>query len=268
MHAAALALYTAFSISPLIILLISLLSSLNFNLQDRLVEEINILLGPDAGTLLASIIQSSEARKDLAGPSGFFGIMALIVSASAIFGQLQYSLNIIWEADHKTSVIATWIADVKEYFKKRLVSFGLVLSFILITMISLVASSILSTLITAQDDFLKRNLSLILNFTAYTLVFGAIFRTIPDRPIPWRQAFFGGTITTTLFVLGKAGIGYYLGRAAVGSAYGAAGSLIVFLAWVYYSSIIIFIGAEITSLITLKKKFKEDIYEKTSFQII
>lgn len=248
MHAAALALYTAFSISPLIILLISFLSTLNFNLQNQLVAEINSLLGTQAGAALAFIISSSENHKNLAGLSGSFGILVLFISASAIFGQLQYSLNIIWESAPPSQVDETWWQGIKNYLHQRLISIGLVLSFILVTMVSLVLSSILSSMIYVTDENLKNNLNIILSFIVYASIFSAIFMRIPDQKIPWKEAVAGGLITAAMFIIGKSCISYYLGRSAVGSAYGAAGSLIAFLAWVYYSSIIIFLGAEISSL--------------------
>lgn len=263
-QSAALALYTAFSLAPLVILLISFLSTLQLDLQSHLISHIENLMGSDAARVLESIIIKAESRKDLTTISGWAGSLTLLFSASIIFGQLQTSLNIIFQSSMPKNSLGPWFKEVQSYITRRLISFGIVLSFIFISIVSLIFSSFLSMLVSKQQAVSGGILNALLGFIIFTGLFSAIFKWIPDRPINNTTAIKGGVLTAVLFLFGKGLIGMYLGQTAVGSAYGAAGSIIVLLLWVYYSSLIILVGAEIASMIGVPSEYKSQLRHKYS----
>ena len=245
---AALALYTAFSLAPLIILLISFLSSLHLDLQVQLVLEVEELIGKEAANVLSAIIEKAAEREELHTLGGWIGSLTLFFSASVIFAHLQNSLNRIFESPVVSHKNQHWSAELRHYIAKRLMSFGIVLSFIFISIISLMLSSLLSLFIASKEGQFGEILYMTASFVLFSILFSAIFKWIPDRTIDTRTALRAGLLTGLLFMIGKTLIGLYLGQTAVGSAYGAAGSIIVLLLWVYYSSLIIFMGAEIAAL--------------------
>lgn len=245
---AALALYTAFSLAPLVILLISFLSSLNLDLQVQLVKQVEDLIGKEAANVLSAIIEKASEREELHTLGGWIGSLTLFFSASVIFAHLQSSLNKIFESPVVSHKNQHWSAELRHFIAKRLMSFGIVLTFIFISIISLMLSSVLSLVIANEGGLLGEILYIVASFVLFSILFSAIFKWIPDRTIETRVALRAGLLTGILFMVGKTLIGLYLGRTAVGSAYGAAGSIIVLLFWVYYSSLIIFLGAEIAAL--------------------
>ncbi len=170
----------------------------------------------------------------------------LIVAATAVFAQLQSALNRIWEVTPKKG---SFVAD---FLRKRMLSFALVVGIGFLLLVSLVLSAGLSAL---QAHFEGRFgseaawlgwISNVVSFLLFTLLFAMVFQILPDAKIPWRDVWVGALVTALLFVVGKWAIGLYLGRSAVGSAYGAAGSVLVILLWVYYVSMILLFGAEFT----------------------
>lgn len=245
---AALALYTAFSLAPLVILLISFLSSLHLDLQVQLVMQVEELIGKEAADVLSVIIEKAAERKELHTLGGWIGSLTLFFSASVIFAHLQNSLNKIFESPVVSHKNQHWSAELRHFIAKRLMSFGIVLSFIFISIISLMLSSLLSFVIATEGGLFGEILYIAASLVLFSVLFSAIFKWIPDRTIETRMALGAGLLTGLLFMIGKTLIGLYLGRTAVGSAYGAAGSIIVLLFWVYYSSLIIFLGAEIAAL--------------------
>lgn len=248
-QAAALALYTTLSLAPLVILLLSFLSTLGLSLQRELVAQVNDLIGGEAAAVLGTIIEGVGDQKKLSSIAGIAGIATLAVAASAIFAQLQSSLNLIFRSPPKNSSDEKWWQELWVLIKKRLVSMGMVLTFVFISIVSLVISSALTFLIQQGEGLWPEIINTILSLAIFSLLFYSIFRWMPDRKIPNRASLLGGILTAVFFVLGKALIGMYLGQAAVGSAYGAAGSLVVLLAWTYYSSLIVFLGAETSVVI-------------------
>lgn len=245
---AALALYTSFSLAPLVILLISFLSSLQLDLQLQLIAQVNNLMGPEAAKVLTAIIEKADARKDLSTVGGWIGSLTLIFSASVIFAHLQASLNKIFHTPVVHHIDRHWSAELRHFIMKRLVSFGIVLSFIFISIVSLMMSLLLSLFMGTREGLFGGLFDLGVSLLLFTALFSAIFKWMPDEAISGRAVVRAGFLTALLFMIGKTLIGLYLGQTAVGSAYGAAGSLIVLLLWVYYSSLIIFIGAEIASI--------------------
>ena len=172
----------------------------------------------------------------------------IVIGASGVFGQLQSSLNAIWEVKPKPG------RGLWGQLKERFFSFTMVLGVAFLLLVSLVLSSLLSSLGTLLADTLPGGATLWqvinfgLSFGVVTLLFALIFKVIPDAKVQWRDVWLGAAVTSLLFTIGKQLLGIYLGRAAVGSSYGAAGSIIALVVWVYYATQILFVGAEFTQV--------------------
>ena len=175
------------------------------------------------------------------------GVVTLMFGASGVFGQLKDALNTIWNVEKKKA------GGIMGFVKERFLSMAMVLGIGFLLLVTLV----LDTAIAAMGGYVSRYiggeavayaLSLVLSFAVAVVLFAAIFRILPDLKIAWRDVWLGAVITAVLFVVGKWGLGVYLGKAAPGSAYGAAGSLVILLIWVYWSAQILFLGAEFTQV--------------------
>lgn len=244
--AAALAFYTALSLAPFLLIVLAVVSLLGQSSQNQLFQQMDSLMGPQAAQSLRGIVESSDNHPEMGSIAGLIGILTLLFSASGIFAQMQASLNIIFEAQSQAA------SGVWGWIRKRILSMGMVVTFGFIAMVSMVTSTVLAFFFPTEGQFWH-----LLNMAVSLLIFGAMFavtfRILPDTHLPWKEAFKGGVATAVLFTIGKTLIGLYLGKSAVGSAYGAAGSLIVLLVWVYYSSIIVFVGAETTRILAARE---------------
>jgi len=246
---AALAFYSVLSIAPLLLIAIAV-AALVFGEQaasGQLVSQIEGMVGKEGAGAIQEMLKN--AHKPGAGPiAAVVGFGALLFAASGFFGQLQDAMNTIWEVQPKAG------RGVLGFVKDRAVSFLMVL----LTGFLLLASLILSTTVAASVSFagnLAPGLRPLLQVgdtvasgVVVTLLFALIYKILPDAKIAWRDVWVGAGLTTVLFLVGKAGIGAYLGRSSYGSAYGAAGSLVVLLVWIYYSAQILFFGAEFTKV--------------------
>lgn len=241
--AAALSFYTALSLSPLLIILFWLVGSLGFRDQRILIQQVVTLVGPEAGRMLTIIVENTRETLTLSSVAGIFGFATLLVSAASVFGQLQMSLNTIFEAVPPKNV--SWLSWVQ----KRLLSIGMVFSLGFLAMVSLFANTLVAFIAERwwEGTIALQIAEALLSFALFTVFFSLLYKLLPDRALTWRDTFFGGMLTALLFIVGKTGIGFYLGQTSVGSAYGAAGSLIILLVWVYYSSAVVLVGAELTA---------------------
>jgi membrane protein len=197
----------------------------------------------------------------MAGIAGIAGMVTLLFSAGAIFGELRMSLNKIFQVDKsklehpdESFLRSTW-----RFLKDKLFNMGMVLAFVFISIVSLLVSSALSFFLKGDVAVLGQTVNFLVSLAVFGLLFGSLYYFLPQTKISAKIAITSGVITGLLFSLGKSLIGLYLGQSAVGSMYGAAGSLIVVLVWVYYSSAVIFVSAEIANEIC-----KEDKNEKAS----
>jgi membrane protein len=237
--AGALAFYAALGLAPMVLIVIKVASVLDPHAQDHIVAEIVEFVGPRAGVVIAEIVaaaQQSQARGTLAA---MLGLLTLAFSASGVFGQLQSSLNHIWGVRPKEGGrVGAWIA-------KRVLSFGMVLAIAFLMLVSLVLSAAISAVFDEETLFWS-GMNMALSCGLFTVLFAAMYRYLPDVQLGWRDVWTGAFVTALLFTAGKFAIGVYLGRSSVSSAYGAAGSLVVLLLWVYYSGIVFFFGAEVT----------------------
>ncbi len=245
--AASLSLYSLLSLAPLVILTIAV-ASLAFGrsqAQAALIGEVRDLMGSEGARTVQTVIQHGKAPH-AGGVASVIGIVILIVGASSVFGELQSALNKIWDVKSAND-LGLW-----SLIKSRLVSFALVLGFGFLLLVSLLFSAGL----TAFGRYFSAHLSLptgllaatnaLVSFAGIFVLIALILRYVPDVSLRWKDVWQGALATAVLFTVGKALLGLYLGRTAVGSAYGAAGSLIVVILWVYYSAMIFYFGAEFT----------------------
>lgn len=258
-RSAALAFYTALGIAPLVVLVVVVLAIVGIDLQDAFIREINQSIGDEAGALLKTIISAANERPDLKSLSGILAICGLLISSSFIFVQLQDTLNLIFDVPKKDNSKATYFQMGKDFLLVRLLSLGMLMTFIFILIVSLMISTIISYISSETATIWLRILNFMISMGIFTLLFGLIFKWMPDRRITTKSAFKGGALTAVLFMIGKSLIGMYIANSAVGSAYGAAGSLMVTLVWVYYSALVIFIGAEASFISLVEYNPKEKI---------
>jgi len=249
---AALAYYTIFSIGPLLLIAVAM-AGLFFG-QDaargQVSGELGKYFGPQLSEALEQMIEA--AAKPASGRlATIVGVITLLLGASGLFGQLKDALNTIWNVEPKKT------SGIMAFIQERFLSMAMVLGIGFLLLVSLAFDAVISALgpwlgRLIGGETVVHILSLVLSFAIATVLFAAIFRILPDLTIAWRDVWLGAVFTSTLFVLGKWGLGLYLGKAAVGSAYGAAGSLVILLVWVYWSGQILFFGAECTQVYARK----------------
>jgi len=245
---AALSYYTVFSLAPLLLITIAV-AGLVFGreaAQGAVVEQLQGLIGQNG----AQAVQ--ELLKNVSKPSEgivatITGVVVLIIGATSVFGELQDDLNRIWQVP-STKKVAGWWA----FLRARLLSIGMILALGFLLLVSLAASAAFdafaswSTSALAGWEGLAHVLNFILSFVLTTALFAIIYRFMPEATIEWRDVAIGALVTAFLFSIGKYLIGLYIGKSALASGFGAAGSLAVLLAWVYYSAQIFLFGAEFT----------------------
>jgi membrane protein len=250
---AALSYYTVFALGPLLIIIISL-AGIFFGreaVQGRMYGQINGLVGNEAALQIQDIIKNIQhSHATTAG--AIIGAIILIIGATGVFTEMQDSINYIWSVRAKPK--KSWL----KFLTNRLLSFSLVVGLGFLLLVSLIFNAMLTLL----SDRLTRYIP---DYTVYfvdwvnhaiilvviTSLFGVIFKILPDAVISWRDAMIGALITALLFLLGKFGIGYYLAHSHFNVTYGAAASIIILLTWVYYSSLILYFGAEFTKMYAL-----------------
>lgn len=251
---ASLAYYTLLSLAPLLILLIAL-AGLVFGeeaARGQLLAQVQGLVGSEGGKAVQEMVKN--ASKPGSGIiASIIGFAVLVFGASTVANELKTSLNQIWDVD-TTSSDASMKDTVKELVKQRSKALTVVLGCGFLLLASLAVSSVLAAAGTYIGNLLPmpeavlQAMDIGLSILVITGVFSFMFRYLPDIHIEWRDVFPGALFTSILFAIGKLAIGLYLGKASLGSSYGAAGSLVVLLVWVYYSSQIVFFGAEFTQV--------------------
>ena len=248
--AAALSYYTLFSLAPLLIIAISI-AGLVFGqeaAQNQVVETIQGLVGQESAQAIQGMIQNASEKPNAGIVSALIGIAALLFGAGGVVGQLQTSLNKIWGVEPKPG------QGVWGFLRQRFVSFAMVLAIGFLLLVSLVVSALVSALTAVIGTLfggaavVTHAIDLVISFVFVTLLFAMIYRFLPDGRIRWKDVWTGAALTSLLFAIGKSLIGLYLGTSGVTSIYGAAGALITVLLWVYYSSLIFFLGAEFTEV--------------------
>ncbi len=245
---AALAFYTLFSVAPILIIALALAGYLfgAHTAETDLLSQLRELTG-DAGAEALRNLLSSAHYSDKKGVAAAVGLITLLVGATSVFGELQRALDVIWGIPEGKTDGAWW-----ELVRRRLLSFGMVLGVGFLLLVSLLASAALAALggwLESRFPVLRIVLPVLdvaMSFGMTVLLFAMIYKYIPRQAIAWRDVWIGAGVTAFLFTVGKSLIGIYLGRSSFSSAYGAAGSLIVLLLWIYYSAQIFLLGAEFT----------------------
>ena len=246
---AALAFYSLFSMAPLLIIVISI-AGLVFGrdaAQGRVIEQLQGLVGAEAARSIETIIGTARAPA-ASVLTAAAGIVALLLGASGAFGELQAALNVIWNAPPRPA------QAIPQLIKDRFLSFTMVLGTGFLLLVSLVISAALAAL----NDSLARLMEIspsalqavhvVISFAITALLFAMIFKQLPDVRIAWADVWIGAAVTALFFTVGRFLIGLYLGRSSLASTYGAAGSVVILLLWVYYSAQILFFGAEFTQV--------------------
>jgi membrane protein len=248
---AALAYYAIFSIPPLMMIALAAIARVySGNIIDRLQNQLAVLIGDETAKTLLTGVQMNGPKGGLT--AGIIGIAILLSGASGVFGELQDALNTIWNVKPKGE-------GLKGLIKGRFTSYTMVLGTAFLLLVSLIISSIVAALSAGFAGYLPGGAAvahLLENATSFvviTVLFAMIFKFLPDVKIRWRDVWVGAAVTALLFTLGKLAIGMYIGKAGIGSAYGAAGSIVVLITWVYYSAQILFFGAEFTQVWTHRR---------------
>lgn len=245
--AASLAYYTLLSTAPLVLLSVSI-AGLAFG-EEAARGQVAAQLGNVVGAQAASILQAI-AKNAHEEPSGLFSsvvsIVLLLVGASGVFGELQTALNAMWGVKPKPG------RGLRGFVRDRFLSFTMVLGVAFMLLVSLVVSTALAAAGRYFADALPGGaavwqvLNFVLSLAVITLLFAMIFKVVPDAAVRWRDVWVGAAVTAFLFTVGKLLLGIYLGSSSVASSYGAAGSVVAYVIWVYYASQILFLGAEFT----------------------
>jgi membrane protein len=252
---AALAYYTVFSIAPMLIVIISLCDIFYGRTQVELAifEHIQEFVGAEAALQIEQVIKNATISRDFTWAS-VIGICALIFAATGVFAEIQDSINYIWRLKAKPK--KSWV----KLIINRVLSFSMVVSLGFISLVSLVINSImdlvsqrLMKIFPNLEVYMAYGVNLFITFVTISALFAIIFKVLPDARIEWRDVAVGSFTTAILFMLGKFAIGYYLGKTKISTTYGAAGSVVIILLWVYYSACILYFGAAFTRVYTKRK---------------
>ncbi|MBB6017708.1 YihY/virulence factor BrkB family protein [Deinococcus radiopugnans] len=246
--AAAIAYYAIFAIAPLLFFVLAVASGLlaNANVQERLFEFLADNLNQSAVEFVKGIVPDGSRLQQSTLWASIAGFVTLFMGSTGLFVQLQDALNTLWGAEPATG------NGILNVIKSRLVSFGLVLLIGVIIIAFLIGNTYLSAIaehlgeVIGLGTLFVRVATFVVSAGILTVVFAALYKVLPNVKLQWREVWIGSAITSVLFTLGQIGIGIYLGQAAPGSAFGAAGSLVLLLLWIYFSSMVFFFGAEVT----------------------
>jgi membrane protein len=249
----AIAYCSLLSMAPLLIVVIGVAGILFTDrvVQEQLIEQFRALIGEPGAELATTVLANTEGERS-STVSLVVGTALTLFGATTVFAQLQTALNRVWRVEAKPGN-ALW-----NFVRHRLLSFALVVSLGFLLMISLAASAVLAAVHEYVDSaafgikVLMEVLNIAVSFGLATFLIALMFKYLPDAEIDWRDTWLGAFLTALLFIVGKAAIGLYLGRATVASAFGAAGSVVIFMVWVYYASSIILFGAEITHAVAAR----------------
>jgi len=256
--AAAMSYYITFSLAPLLLIVIAVAGLLmgDHNARDAILQQARTIIGASGADALEVMMKG--ARKPATGIiAGTVGVVTLLLGATGVVGQLQDALNTIWRVKPRPS------HGIKRIILKRFVSFAMVLGIGFLLLVSLVISAAIDTaggyIMRDQTAFLMEVMHFLLSTAVITVLFAMMFKFLPDVRLRWRNIWFGAFVTSLLFSLGKTLTGLYIAKSSLASSYGAAGSLVIILTWVYYSSASFLLGAEFTQAFT---NYREGAPEK------
>lgn len=251
--AAALAYYTTFSLVPTLVIVITLAGLFGRSgiVQEQILWQLESMLGREGRLFVENmLLTASKPASGLAAT--VIGVFTLLFGAMGVFGELQNSLNTIWEVRPKP--LKGLGKNLKRLVLQRLLSFTMILGIGFLLLVSLVVNAAITALATYVNGILPlpaivlHLLNFVVSLVIITLLFAMMFKILPDAKMAWRDVWLGAGITALLFTIGRVVIAQYLGTVGIGSAFGAAGSLVVILVWIYYSAQILFLGAEFTQV--------------------
>lgn len=257
MLGAALAFYTALSLAPILLIVIGV-AGLAFGddaARGEVVAKAGDYVGKEGAQAVEATLANSKSQTS-GVVSTVIGVVSVLVGATGVFAQLQEALNIVWKIDPPPVVEsnASPLRKAWAYVRNRLLSFSVLCGLAFLLLVSLAANTVIGYLQRwttghfGESAILTRTLDVTLSVALATLLFAAIFKILPARRITWGRVVLGAFVTAILFTVGKVLIGLYLGKTAAGSSFGAAGSLMVLLIWIYYSTQILLLGAEFTKV--------------------
>jgi len=247
-HAAALAFFTVFSVAPVVIIVVAIVGAVlgEDAARGEIAQQLQDAIGREAAQAVQTAVESSRIERTGLVPT-LVGVGALLFGATTVFAQMQRSLNTIWGVMAKPSRSSIYLL-----VKARLLSLAVVLAFGFVLLVSLLLSVLLNSVITWASDWLPLPAALmstieaLVSLTVVTMLFATIFRVLPDVILRWKDVMLGAFVTAALFTFGRTLIALYLAETAPASTYGAAGSLVLLLLWVNYSSLILLFGAAFT----------------------
>lgn len=251
---AALSYYTIFAIGPLLVIVLSLSGIFlgEAAVEGKLYGQIRGLIGSEAAKQVQEIIQNIQKTNN-STIGAIIGGIVLVIGATGIFAEIQDSINYIWSLKAKPK------RGFIKLLMNRLLSFSLIISLGFLLIVSLIANALMDILNERLTRFFPHTmvyiiygLNIVLLLAVISLLFAIIFKVLPDGKIKWKDAFVGAFFTSILFLIGKSAIGYYLGNSKLGTTYGTAASVVIILTWVYYTSIILYFGAEFTKIYALE----------------
>lgn len=248
--AAALSYSTVFSLPPLLILILTVAGRFAGaeTVQEALQTELGGIIGPSGREQIATILAHARRPEIGLGPASLVGVLFLVVGATGALVQLQSSLNRTWDVKPDPKA-----GGVRNFLMKRVLSFAMILGVAFLLLVSLVISAALSALggyigrlVPGIGFWVLELINNVISFGVIVVLFAGMFKFLPDAQIGWRDVWLGAAVTTLFFILGKFGIGLYLGQSDPGEPFGAAASLAILLVWIYYASLILLFGAEFT----------------------
>ncbi|NYT73469.1 YihY/virulence factor BrkB family protein [Halomonas sp. QX-2] len=254
-YAGSLAFYTLFSLAPTIIIAVTVIGVVMGEeaAQGQIVAQLQGTLGVDAAVAIQDAVAQSRIEESGILPT-LLGVGALVIGATTVFAQMQFSLNTIWGVTAKPTS-----NSALRFIKSRLLSLTVVLSIGFILMVSLVLGVVLRGMLQAADNLvpyaslLTTSVESLVSLGVVTLLFATIFKVLPDVVLRWQDVLIGAVVTAVLFTIGRSVIAIYLAYTATASTYGAAGSVVMILLWVYYSSLILLFGAAFTRSLLLRR---------------
>jgi len=249
---AALAYYSLLSMAPLVTFAIAFAAVIfgDASGQEHLIQQVRNIVGAEGARVIQSLVQQAQNLPHQAAASAI-GIITLLFGASGVFSELRSALNTIWDVPARKE------NEVVAFIRQKVFAMGIVLAVGFLLVVSLVVSTALAAFGKYFTDALPLSpwvlelFNVLISLVGLSLVFALIFRYVADTRLPWRDVWIGSVVTAVMFTIGKLLIGLYLGRTAVGSLYGASGSLVVMLVWVYYSALIFLLGAEFAHVYAL-----------------
>ncbi|MGE5739685.1 MAG: YihY/virulence factor BrkB family protein [Betaproteobacteria bacterium] len=257
---AALAFYSAFALAPLLILVIALASYLYGSdvARGAIVQQLNTLVGAPAAAAVQALLQGAESRAGVVATT--LGVLTMLIGATTILVELQDDLDAIWKAPKRGG------SSLVTIVRARIVSLLIFLAIAFLLFLSLVFSVVMAAFAIYAESHLPSGTAVLIRLSneifsagAITILFAMLFKGLPNVSIAWRDVWLGAFVTAVLFSVGRLGIGLYLGRSAIATTYGAAGTLVVLLLWLYYSAQVFLIGAEITCTYARHRTAKQSI---------